>query len=161
MHRPKPVVQPVTLRLDRLIVRVDRLLRNRLILPRLVIPLTPKPPHQSLPPRLHRHPRPPHSPSPSSSRPRLLSPLTTLSSLLPQPLRHPGVREDPVLSQSKEPALSLPVEAACPEPVEGGGPISNQLALPHPSHPWQPSLTKCSLPPPLLSPPSHFQLPAT
>ena len=59
MHRPKPVVQPVTLRLDRVIVRVDRLLRNRLILPRLVIPLTPKPPHQSLPPRLNRNPRPP------------------------------------------------------------------------------------------------------
>ena len=136
MHRPKPVVQPVTLRLDRVIVRVDRLLRNRLILPRLVIPLTPKPPHQSLPPRIHRDPR---------------RPVPRIPQKHPQPLH-------PVLQQHPVPPQPPPPSSRRPRP----GPSSNQLAPPRPSHPWQPSLTKCSLPPPVpltplpLPTPSHL-----
>ena len=41
MHGPKPVVQPVAQRLDGVVVPVDRRFRNRVMLPRLVVPLTP------------------------------------------------------------------------------------------------------------------------
>ena len=57
MHRPKPVIHPLTQPLHRLTVRAHRLFRDPVMLPPLVKPLTPKPPDQPLPSRLHRHPR--------------------------------------------------------------------------------------------------------
>ena len=42
IHRPESVIQPVAQRLDRVIVRVDRQLRDRPVLPRFVIAVVPE-----------------------------------------------------------------------------------------------------------------------
>ena len=94
------------------------------------------------------------SPSCSSSPASPSSPASCSDSSRPRssPARHPRAdQQHPTRHPRAEPALSLP---------KGGDPAP--CAIPaHPSHPWQPSLTKCSQPP---TSPSHsstlFPLPS-
>ena len=123
-HRPKPVIQPVSQRLDRMIVRVDRLFRERVMLPRLVRPVTPKLPDQRLAPRIHRHPRR-TAPRIPQRRPHPLDPVLQQHPVPPQPpppsSRRPRrPRPEPVEGACPELAEACPelVEAACPELAE-------------------------------------------
>ena len=119
-NQTESVVQPVTQPLHRLTVRVHRLLRNRLTLPRLVVPLTPKPPDRRLAPRPHRHPRPPFPESRKNVRNR--------------PRRHPGVRGRDSAATTT-PAPRCHPDVAAPPALKPSAPTKSTPHRPRPEPP--------------------------